>query len=160
MDARFASSWPASSLAGGTACDACGGSTTELYFAPTGVAVCKRCHYAGEIRAQGARAAASLAAQAPPGFKPAGVRHETRAASTRNGFLLLGMCVASTVITAVLLDRIYLASGILGVLALAAFARARKLDAHERRGRIWIGLGVAVTVGVLLAIVAVAILGV
>ena len=136
----------------------CGSALQETYYSPAGDALCRRCYYAEQTRAQDARAMASLAAEAPPGFVVAGTRTEEPASATRNGFLLLGACVASTLLTAVLVDRIYLASGLLGVLALASFARALALARQQGGARAGITVGIVASFVVLFALVGITIL--
>jgi hypothetical protein len=142
------------------ACSGCASPLTEVFYTSNGDAVCRRCYYAEQTRAQDARALESLAANAPPGFKVTGVRSEGSETSTRTGFLLLGCCIASVLFTGFLLGRIYVASGLLGLLGLAAFARALALKRQQRGRTSLIIAGIAATVLVLLGLVAVTILGV
>jgi hypothetical protein len=136
----------------------CGSPLQETYYSPAGDALCRLCYYAEQTRAQDARATASLAAEAPPGFKLAGTKPEEPGSAVRNGFLLLGACVASTLATGLLVDRVYLASGLLGVFALAAFARGLALARQAGSSKVGITAGIVLSFVVLFALVVITIL--
>jgi hypothetical protein len=147
-------------VGGVPACSSCGSPAKDAYFSTSGQTLCRNCHSAEQIGAQDARAMQSVAAEAPPGFTPTRLREETRASRVRSGWIGFGACVASTIFTAVLLNRIYLWSGILGVFALGSFARALKLPRLDgRRGNLGVGIGIAATLLLLFGILAITLLG-
>lgn len=138
-------------------CSACAAPSQEIFYSPSGDALCRACYSASQIQAQDQRAALSLAASAPGGLKVT-AKAETPEGQTRNGFLLLGTCVVSVVLSAVLLNRVYLWSGILALLGLGAFARALNLKKQQRQSVVMVVVGITVSVVVLLGLVAVTLL--
>jgi hypothetical protein len=141
------------------ACAGCGSPAKDAYFSTSGQMLCRACHAAEQIQAQNNRAAQSLASEGA-GLGRTVAKEETRAARVRAGLILLAVCVASVVFTAVVAQRIYLWSGVLGVLALGSFARALKLPRLDgKRGNLGVGLAIAATLLVLFGLLGITILG-
>jgi hypothetical protein len=142
-----------------SACAGCNGPLAETYFSASGDVLCRRCYYAEQTRAQDQRAMESLAAEAPPGFKPTGTAAETPYTATLGGFVLLGLSVGSVVFTVLLLGRIHLFSAALSLFSLASFARARSLALQMRRSTAVIIAGLCLSFLAMFGIAAVTLFG-
>jgi hypothetical protein len=144
----------------GPVCGACAAPAPDAYYSASGDMLCRVCYFAEETRAQNARAEQSLAADAPLGFTPAQAGEETRASSVRTGWIALALCVGITLGTVVLLNRLFLWSGLVAIFGLRAFARALKLPRLDgRQGNVGVGIGIALTLIVLFGIVVLAVFG-